>query len=357
MTAAYQVLLQSDAYATLCELDAWQNLHFVQALNAVGYAQIDISPGDAKIIAHSDTMVRLAVLRNGVLVFGGLILRVGWSVGQTAPVGDKYSLYALDHGVYAAWRITLPGAGNEYASYNDDLADALKDIVYNNLGLGADAARRFSDLSIEADDHDGPTVTLKTRYENVLSALQKHAQGQIDWRFVPGAAGCTFTTAAAWGLDRTLGNGVNLECVLTTDRENVLAASWTKDILSHRNYLYVAGQGEGINRTVVERSTAGDITLYKRREALIDARQLTLTASLQDRGDAALKEYAAIATMDALPVADCWKATYGATFDLGDKITLQSKRYQAFTYNGKIVALDVTVTPDGETVKPTLEAC
>jgi len=362
VSTLYQIKLLNDAYAELCELDAWQGLHFTQVLSAVGYAEIKISPGDAKIIAYGDTMRRIAIWRDGLQVFGGIVLRVGWQTGQTAPVGDVYSLYALDHAAYAAWRIIVPAAGQEYDSRTDHLDDALKAWVYNQGGAGTTvAARKFSDLTVAADAHAVTSTTIKARYENLLTCLQKYAAGAVDWRFVPGAAGCTFTTAALWGKDRTIGNGVNLECVLTTDRENVLSMTWTKDVLSHRNYVYAGGSGEGINRTIVERSTAGDITAYKRREQFIDARQLTVTADLNTRGDAALNDAKAIITMDALPRPELWQATSGATFDLGDKITVQSKRYTTFSFNGKVIALDVTVTPAGtnvnEAVKPTLEAC
>lgn len=355
----YQVWIENSSYAKQCQLTEYKSLEYGQKLNDVASCTIELHPDDDKI-QYATVMNYVKIVRGGVIVFGGPILRVGWEIPETAPQAERFTIYALDHACYADWRLTLPTGGTAYETEGpDDCADVLKDFVYNNMGAGAAAARRFSDLTIEADDHDGDSVTATVRYEILLNVLQKVADmgGGVDWRFVAGAAGCTFTTAAAWGLDRTQGNGVNDECILTVDRGNFRSMTYIKDSLEHANYLYVGGQGDNAVREIVERTTAGDVSTYGRRERFIDARQLSLTASLEKRGDAALLDRQVIEAMDCKPISTTWKATTGTTWDLGDIVTVLARRWRSFSYDGKIVGIKVKVTSSGlEVVTPEIES-
>lgn len=354
----YQVKILDSAYALTKWIKDWKRLKYRQALNNVCSATLTLHP-DSNAIASIDTNTFLQIIRNGSHVFGGPVLRPEWELPQTAPQGEVFTCYALDHAIYADWRIVIPPPATAYATYTDHAGDAMKDFVYNNLGLGAAAARRFADLTIEADGHQGTSTTYTGRYEKVLTKLQTIAAGaSLDFRFVPTAAGCTFTVASAWGLDRTQGNGVNNEAVFALDRRNFLSARYVKDALAHVNYVYVGGQGEGAARTITERSTPGDITLYGRREAFADARDTAVAAELQARGDAALLEAEVVVSGTVQPIASTWKATAGTTWDLGDLMTIFVKRWgRSFAYDGKAVAIDVEVNEDGtETVTPVLEA-
>jgi len=355
----YQLRVENDDYTLLAWLKDYKSLKYRQVLNGVGYCEIEMHPDDSKIDDIA-LMKRLKLIRDGTVVFGGLIQRINWQIPQAAPQGEMWKFYARDHAEYATWRLCLPTGGNAYEEEGpDDSADVLKDFVYMNMGLGAAVARRFSDLTIAADNHDGDSITAQSRYGILHNVLQTLAGiHDLDWRFYPGASGCTFDCKALWGLDRTQGNGVNDECVFTKDRHNFLSMAYTKDATAHFNYVYVGGQGEGTDRAIVERSTAGDITTYKRRERFIDARQLSVTASLQERGDAALTELQAIESMNVLPTTETWKASSGTTWDLGDQVTVYVHEYgRDFSYDGKIVGLDVTLT-SGELEKavPILEA-
>ncbi len=360
----YQLWIEDNTYAKLALLTQWSALTYQQKLNGMGSCQVTLRPDDAKITyidACATAKRRVKIIRNGTIVFGGMICRANWNIDSTAPEGEVYTFHAVDHAAYAKWRLTDPGAGNEYQTYTDHRDDVLKDFVYNCMGAGAVAARQLADVTIAADAHGAASTTISARYENLLNVLTSEAYGFVDWRFVPGASGCTFTTGVPLGTDRTQGNGVNAECVWTTDRRNVESMEWLFDALEMANYIYCGGQGEGVNRNVQERTTAGSVTAYWRREKFVEARQLSVTAAIQARGDAALAESAYITTMNAQPLATTWKAASGTTWDLGDKVTILSKQYRTFSYNGKATGIDVTVTPSGdeviEVVKPSLEAC
>lgn len=354
----YQVKVMTSAYALQNWVSRWKSLRYRQALNQICSATLTLHP-DNSAITNVDVDKYLQVVRNGTHVFGGPILRYDWLLPQETPRGESWTVYGVDHMIYANRRVVLPGAGNDYASYTDHAGDAMKDFVYNNLGAGAAAARQFADLSIEADGHEGTSTTYTGRYEKVLAVLQRIADGNdLDFRFVPTASGCTFTVASSWGLDRTQGNGVNAECVFALDRRNFSSMGYTRDASQHLNYVYVGGQNAGQNRTIVERTDAADVAAYGRREAFVDGRNTDAAAELQAIGDAALLASEVISQVTVQPVASTWKASSGLTWDLGDTVTCKVLNRWGRTWyvNAKVVAVDVEVDERGfERVTPTLE--
>jgi hypothetical protein len=357
--AQYQVWVENDAYAKQALITRYLKLTYTQVLNDIGYCQLEMHPDDPKITELTE-MRRLKIIRDGEIVWGGIILRTEWKIPETAPEGETFVAYALDHTVYADWRLIVPPSGSAYDTRSGPADDVAKAYVYYHAGAGAAAGRQFTDLSVQANASACANVREEGRYIILLSMLQKlRVKGGFDFRFVPLANGCEFRTAyPRWGVDRTKGNGVNDECVFAIDRRNFSEMTYALDLLAHYNYWYVGGQGEGEDRAIVERSDAGYIASYKRRERFRDARRLQLTASLEAEGDEAIEEARPLETMTVQPKSGIWKATSGTTYDLGDLVTCYAHRWgRTFSLNAKITAVKVEVTPDElEIVTPTLEA-
>jgi len=363
----YQVRILDANYTLICQLDRYLTLQYRQQLNGVGSCSLTLAPNDPKLAdidlsaSGTERIRRIQIIRNGEYVYGGLLERIEWTIPERAPQEEHWTVHGGDHGLYLNWRLIIPNTG--YATYDvtDSADDVLKDLVRHHAGSLASASRQFSDLSVAADAGAAPSYECHERYTILLNALQEiAARDQVWWRMTPGASGVTFTTGyPLYGMDRTRGNGTNSECIFSLDRRNFLTASWVKDRTGHANYVYVGGQGEGTARTIIERSDSGAVTAIYRRERFIDARQLSATASLQARGDAALNELAVKETMDCRPIVETWKATSGTTWDLGDKVTVDiyPDGGREFTMTAVVAAIDVTIDKTGiETVVPILEA-
>lgn len=357
---AYTIFVTNNAYAVQTVLQNtgsysdWLRLSYRKALNDISSCSIRLVPNSPKL-SSCVAMNRLLVYRSGVLQFGGIILRAGWQIGVDAQE-DSYQIDALGGETYLDWRIIVPGAGNTYDERTDHSDDLAKDYVYYHCGAGAAVARRFSDLTVEADQNECTSITEQPRYENVLTECQKLARlGGFDFRCVPSATGFEFQTEyPQWGLDRTFANGVNTDAVFSTDRRNFERITYVKDTLGHVNHFYVAGQGEGADQVIRERSTAGDETTYKRREAFENAASQADDASVDNAGDKRLKELEVIEGLTAVPLSTTWLNPW----DMGDLVTVVAKRYGiSYQNDAKVVAVNVDVDQDGiEVVAPELEA-
>ena len=145
----YQVWIEDEAYAKRAILLDYLRLTYKIVINGMGYATIEMDPADPKI-AELVMGRRLKVIRDGKIVFGGRLLREGWSESDDSPAGFSWSVHAVDYAHYAKRRIVVPEAGQTHQTYTDHADDVAKDFVRNNLGSGAVEARRFPDLTVEA---------------------------------------------------------------------------------------------------------------------------------------------------------------------------------------------------------------
>lgn len=333
------VLANTRAYADFLDID------YRLALNDVDSCTIKLNPSSAKL-ASCVAMNRILLYRDGVLQFGGIILKHGWGI-EVGAENDYYQIDCLGGGIYLDWRLIVPSAGNATDTRTDQADDLAKAYVYYHAGAGAAAARQFSDLTVQADAGACSSWTETPSYEIVLDEVQKLQKlGGFDWRMVPSATGFEFQTGyPQWGLDRTFGNGVNDDAVFSLDRRNYSKVSYAKDTLGHYNYIYTGGAA-----AIRERSTAGDITAYKRREHYESASSYEDNTAVDYIGDMRLKELQVVEGMDVLPMASTWKDPW----DIGDLVTIIANRLgQTFTDDVKVVAVNVKVGADGvETVEP-----
>lgn len=135
------------------------------------------------------------------------------------------------------------------------------------------------------------------------------------------------------GLDRRDTQDANSWAIFSDRFRNIKNAQYDRDESDHKNFAYVAGEGEGTARKVVEvdvRQTPDE----ERRELWVDARDLQQHSDtvnytdaqyrdlLFQRGLEKLADYAAIEKVDS-DVDPAANLIYGTDFDLGDLCTYQ----------------------------------
>jgi hypothetical protein len=339
----YQLWRCNDAYAKQALLERWLLIRYRMALNGVESLHVEFAADYAKL-ADVAVMDRLRLLRDGVDVFGGLLLGLGWAISEAAPAEDVYGVDALSHAIYGDWRTIPRPAGEHFDTVTDHADDVARSFVRRHLGSSAVAARQFADLTVEADAHAAASTTRTWVGGTVLEHLQRLPG--IYWRFVPGASGATFTVKAPlWGLDRSAGNGVNDELVLSLDRHNVRAVSYRQDLLSHYNTLYMAGAGEGKDQLTEVRANTTWATAYKRREQWVSVTNLVSAGELQVEGDSQL------ASPELRPVEELSVEPMPGVItpaNLGDVVTVRATRYgRTVSRKGVIAAIEFSIEADG----------
>lgn len=352
MTADYHVwVINRDTYARVTEIETYVRLRYSRRLNTYGSFTVQVDADYAKVPDLAQ-QAGLVVYRDGVEMISGIIQRGRYKATAEAPSGEAWTVEGQDRASYLKWRI-IPCVGVDSESRTGPADDVMKDYVRYHAGSLAGAGRPFSDLVVAANLSDAASYPAEARNVYLLTLLQKIADGTGVWfRVVPNSvAGTqTFTTAyPLWGLDRSRGNGVNPELVLSFDRRNFQEMEYGDDRLELCNAVYVGGQGDGANRTIRLRTDAGSITTNLRREKFLEDRNSSLAATLDAHGDAYLVANGPRVWMTGTPNEDLWPSWY----DLGDKITIAINR-GSFVQSKDVVVtgMAVEVVNKVETVSP-----
>ena len=200
-----------------------------------------------------------------------------------------------------------------------------------------DAGRKIAQIKLGAQHGLGTSVTVTATGDKLgdkLYEIEKTQELSHRLRYDYLTNVLSFET---WkGKDRTDGQTENSWAIFSDSFYNVKNAVYDRDESDCKNFAYVAGEGEGSARVIVEvdlRSSADE----ERRELYVDARDLQSTyqdeagidhtytaaqyrALLRQRGLEKLAEYEKIETVNS-DVDPSANLTYGVDFDLGDLCT------------------------------------
>lgn len=212
----------------------------------------------------------------------------------------------------------------------------ISSLAYDVVDLFAvnpvDAGRKIRGLQITDRPALGTSITLQDTGSNVGDKLYEVLKTQeMSQRIVFDYLKNTLTYQVWQGLDRRDTQNVNSWAIFSDSFRNIKNAQYDRETSEYKNVAYVAGEGEGTARTVVEvdiRSSPDE----ERRELFVDARDLqreteevTYTEAqykelLRQRGLEKLADYAAIEKVDS-GVDPGANLIYGVDFDLGDLCT------------------------------------
>ena len=222
-------------------------------------------------------------------------------------------------------------------SYNKQgiIEDVSRDIV-DTYCISSGGDRQIPNLSLGTRQGLGDSIRLQVTGENVSDQLYKMEQTQgMSHRLAYDYENNTLSFEVWQGLDRTDTQDVNSWATFSDSFRNIRDAVYNQDDTNYRNVAYVAGAGEGSERTIIEVDLREDAT-EARREVWVDARDLQPTyvegtttytytdaeyeELLRQRGLDKLTEFAQVETVNS-NVDPSANLVYGTDYDLGDLCT------------------------------------
>jgi len=312
------------------------NLNLVTELDDYASAYFNRSwsgCGDFSIQTNYNTTHAADLVRGRIVMFDknvkkcGIITNVKKAIGESGKGSQIVTATGVELKGILGWRIVPPLSGSEYYTVNNSAETVMKTLVSQNGGpTTADADRKFTLLEIDTDADLGDTYLLKTRYTSTVLAECTACSLATETGFYIylDLSNKKYRFQTAQGLDRSGSQSVNPRAIFSTDYDTLKSASIDDNDANFRNYAFVGGQGEGINRTVREVYTGtAEPTGLDRREMFVDARDVPLNADLDKRGGQKLEELATIITVDGSPLSYS-PLVYGTDYDLGDIATLST---------------------------------
>lgn len=231
-----------------------------------------------------------------------------------------------------------------YNCVNKHSSTAMYEIVDKQCVNPSDSFRKIPFLECAEDEQLGKVISFQKTGGEVYDAIESiatDAELGFDVLFRPREKKLIFKVTE--GVDRTLmpasGDASNL-VIFSTDLEDILSSSYYTNDQDVKTLAYVAGEGEGVDRTYIISGNAATKGLL-RREMYVDARDLqsevsgdngtTVTINpddyrdmLNDRGTEKLAEQITAESFEAkMRVVGNIQYKYGIDYNKGDKVIVQ----------------------------------
>lgn len=276
----------------------------------------------------------------------------------TGPIGDRLRTWdqdtdeltvkGYDDLVWLARRQAHPVPALDAPPYSTQAYDVrtgpsetvIKGYVDANAGPGAVPRRRVTGLAVATSLGQGTTITGRARWRNLLELVQELAQTD-GWGLT--ATGLEFDVVPS----RTPG------VVFSADGGNLGGYEYSEKA-PETNYVYVAGQGEGVDRTIVEAFDTASSDYWGLVESFRDRRDTDDDAELAQAGIETLVEATAdyALTVNVVDGHGTGRLpTFGVDYRLGDFVTVEIPEA---TIVERVLEARITVDAEGETIELTV---
>ncbi|MDU4953643.1 MAG: siphovirus ReqiPepy6 Gp37-like family protein [Clostridium sp.] len=219
-------------------------------------------------------------------------------------------------------KLTEPPADAAYDNYSGSAEGAIKHYVDVNCVNPVNIDRKISNLVIAENKNRGAQIKWQSRYKNLeIEAENICKTGGIGWFIYIDFYAKKLIFDVETGMNKTESQSDNTRVVFSSEFQNVTNTIFTRSKANYKNVAYVAGQGEGTEREIIQVKKSNDTGL-KRREIFIDARDISESENLQDRGLSKLAAYDYVLNTDCTIVNR--NLIYGRDWTLGDIVTVKN---------------------------------
>jgi hypothetical protein len=346
----------------LVEVGDFLSLDYTRALNDIGVLQVSLRPDFDMGFLPLDGRIQVWRQVSGYLAY--LDTETVWFIRKirraTTEGGDELTVTAYSATELLKRRIVAYNAQTAQSAKTDFADDMMKEIVYQNLGAGAIAARDISAyLSIQADLGAGPTLTKAFSRRVLLPVLQELSDASADTGprilfdiVAPTPDALEFRTyATRRGNDHSLSGASPL--ILSTATGSLSSVEIEEDYSEEATYVYGRGDGALDAAVVEEAEDAARVgaSPLNRREVLTDAGNTINPTAVANAALDGLEAGRPRRTFRA-DIVDTPASLYGVHWAWGDEV---SAEYGGVTYDCVVDRVHVSVTDAGESVEARLE--
>ena len=221
-------------------------------------------------------------------------------------------------------RVIVPPINQAYDKHSGNAESIIKHYINVSCVNPIDTTRKISNLTIAANKNRGLSMSWESRYKNLQSEVELiSVSGEIGWFIYIDIEQQKLVFDVEVGVNRSANQEINSRVIFSSEFDNISNSIHTVNTINYRNIAYVGGQGEGTEREVIEvkKSNASGL---KRREIFIDARDISDSENLNDRGLAKLNKYDNAINTESIALNN--SLIYERDCNLGDIVTVKSKK-------------------------------
>jgi|GEM_PF-3522942 len=244
-------------------------------------------------------------------------------------------------------RVTVPPSGKTHISVSGPVESIMHELVRQSAYSPENPNRKFPQLEMAPDQGRGIVMSYQSRYANLLDNLTELSAvsglGPVIWLDFENRK---MVFEVREGINRTKDQDTEFIKVFSPDFENVENRVLTLDDTNAKTTAYVAGQGEGVNRSLV--IVGDDAEGMERREMSIDAGDVEDDNNLSDRGRTKLAEVQPVTSYSCEVVPN----GYRTEWDLGDLVTTLDEEF-GVEINERVTEVEEAYSAESVEIRPT----
>ncbi|MEG0380921.1 MAG: siphovirus ReqiPepy6 Gp37-like family protein, partial [Kurthia sp.] len=316
----------------LGEIDNYESMFFNRSWHGIGAIELRIN----RYKRYADTLLKDNLVLVGTDLNKVFIIKHREiELDENGKITENWLIkgYALKSII--AQRITMPPLHTSHDNKSGSAETVMKHYVNNHLVNPVDGRRKIPQLIMAPDLQRGSHISYASRFKNVAEEMSTLSLvSGLGWDVSLDIANKQWVFDVMQGRNLVAGQSINPPVIFSPQFESLKSLQYTQSELNYKNVAIVAGQGEGIDRRVIE---VGNYTAINRHEIFIDARDVAETdddeqpipvgqivQALTDRGQQQLNELLQEEYLEGQILTNS-PFKYQVDYDLGDIPTIQSK--------------------------------
>jgi hypothetical protein len=343
----------------LAEIDDYESLLFTRRWHEVGEFELRINRHKKHTeLLQRGNLIMLDASRNKV----GIIRHREIALDEGGKASETWLVKGIALKGVVARRITVPPAGDSHDRANGSAETVMKHYVNNHVVNPVDAKRKIDMVVLASDQQRGSTINWESRFKNLAEELIEISKASgLGWDVILDFQQKKWIFDVFEGRNLTVNQTENPPVIFSPQFESLKQLSFVESDYNYKNYGYIAGQGEGEDRRVVE---VGEAEGLSRIETFIDARDISeededqqalpeaeIIAKLQQRGQQKLSEFAQEFFLEGQILTNS-PFEYEKDYDLGDIVTIQNREW-GITRDARITEIKEIYEPGGFQIEAT----
>ncbi|MCM3456541.1 siphovirus ReqiPepy6 Gp37-like family protein [Heyndrickxia oleronia] len=328
----------------IAEISNYESLMFTRSWSGIGDLELRIN----RYKKYTDKLQK----RN-IIVIGDdrhkayLILHKEIELNEQGKATENWLIKALELKIVMGEKLTLPPLHTAYDNKQGPAETVMKHYINNNVINPIDIRRKNPQLLMATDLKRGITVNWQSRFKNLGEELTEISLlSGIGWNVSMDYSQKKWISDVLEGRNLSANQNIHSPVIFSPQFDNIQNMSFVDSDLNYRNVAYVAGQGEGVERRVIEVGKAEGLFRF---ETFVDARDIEETMEIEvpdgeggtttetvprpekdiikdltDRGNQQLAQLTQEHYLEGQIITHS-NYKYEEDYDLGDIVTLQNR--------------------------------
>jgi len=341
------------------EVNLYSSLQITRSWHGIGALELRINrylPGASELIKGR------IIFPHNKLNKAYVIKHREIELDASGKASENWIIRALPLKSWTGQRITYPPSTTAYDNKQDNAESVMQHYVNNNIINPVDDKRRLEDTIIDVNQMRGDNISWQSRYKNLAEELAEISLlSGLGWNIEIDVETEKYVFKVLEGRNLSADQSTLPPAIFSPEFNTLGQISYTESELNFRNYAVVAGQGEGIERRIVE---VGETSGHDRYELFVDARDVSevtddqypalrtpeeIEADLINRGNQKLTEYEQEIYLEGQALTKS-RLEYEIDYDLGDIVTLQNREW-GFTRDARITEVKEVYEPSGKQIE------